>query len=91
MNTPPLHQFNSMRAARYFGYGAELLKVQPPRATDWSILARMQRIGLEPGKSFDLAGPLRRRARHLREPSRTLSGNCKTQRRHGLRSSTAGK
>ncbi len=55
MSTPPLRQINGLPASEYFAYGAELLKVQPPQVTDWSILARMKRIGLEPGKSFDLA------------------------------------
>jgi hypothetical protein len=42
-----------MPAADYFKYGAELMKQNPPHATDWSIIARLKRIGLEPGKSFD--------------------------------------
>jgi hypothetical protein len=51
--TEPLRQANQMQAAEYFNYGAELMKRNPPHATDWSIIARMQRIGLEPGKSFE--------------------------------------
>ncbi|HWM48997.1 MAG TPA: DUF1254 domain-containing protein [Xanthobacteraceae bacterium] len=51
--TPPLLQVNGMTAKDYFSYGAELMKRQPPHLTDWSIIARMKRIGLEPGKSFD--------------------------------------
>jgi hypothetical protein len=31
-----------------------LLKLHPPHITDEPIIARMQLIGIEPGKSFDL-------------------------------------
>lgn len=51
--TEPLRQINQMSPAAYFKYGAELMKVNPPHLTDWSTLARLKRIGLEPGKSFD--------------------------------------
>jgi hypothetical protein len=51
--TEPLEQVNEMPALEYFRHGAELMKQNPPHATDWSILARMIRIGLKPGKSFD--------------------------------------
>lgn len=53
MKTPPLEQVNGMPAARYFSYGAELTKLHPPHATDWSQAARLRRIGMEPGRSFD--------------------------------------
>src|SRR5574337_92142 len=55
MKTPPKVQVDTMPAARYFGYAAEILKLQPPHLTDQPIVARMKRIGIEPGKSFDLA------------------------------------
>lgn len=53
MKTSPVDQLNGMPAAKYFSYGAELMKLHPPHVTDWSMLARLKRIGIEPGKSFD--------------------------------------
>jgi hypothetical protein len=43
-----------MPPAKYFAYAAELLKVNPPHFTDEPILAQMRRLGIEPGKSFDI-------------------------------------
>jgi hypothetical protein len=54
MKTPPMEQVNKMSATEYFSYGAKLMELHPPHITDWSVLARMKRIGLEPGRSFDL-------------------------------------
>ena len=54
MSTDPLNQVIAMSAAEYFAYGAELMKLHPPHLTDWSQVERMKRIGLEPGRSFDL-------------------------------------
>jgi len=53
MKTPPKVQVDTMPAAKYFAYAAELLKLYPPHATDQPILAQMKKIGIEPGKSFD--------------------------------------
>src|SRR4029077_2503534 len=53
MKTPPKTQVDTMPAARYFTYAAELLKLHPPHLTDQPIIAQMQRIGIEPGKTFD--------------------------------------
>ena len=53
MTTQPVEQVNRMPAADFFAYSADLLRVHPPHATDWSILARMRRIGIEPGKPYD--------------------------------------
>jgi hypothetical protein len=53
MKTPPLVQVNTMPAAKYFSYSAEIMKLNPPHITDWSMTARLKRLGVEPGKSFD--------------------------------------
>jgi hypothetical protein len=53
MKTPPKTQVDTMPAAKYFAYAAELLKLHPPHITDEPIIARLKRIGFEPGKSFD--------------------------------------
>lgn len=55
MKTPPKVQVDTMAADAYFAYAAELLKLNPPHITDQPITARMKRIGIEPGRSFDFA------------------------------------
>ncbi|WP_128923809.1 DUF1254 domain-containing protein [Bradyrhizobium guangxiense] len=64
MKTPPKAQVDTMPAEKYFAYAAELLKVTPPHITDEPMLAQLKKIGIEPGKSFDLtkADPVVRRA-----------------------------
>ena len=54
MKTPPKVQVDTMSADKYFAYAAELMKLQPPHLTDQPIIARMKRIGIEPGQSFDI-------------------------------------
>jgi len=54
MKTPPKIQVDSLSAADYFAYATELLKVHPAHITDQPILAQMKRIGIEPGKSFNI-------------------------------------
>ena len=53
MQTPPLEQINALSARDYFGLAAELLQLHPPHVSDWSTIARLGRIGLQPGRSFD--------------------------------------
>jgi hypothetical protein len=55
MKTPPKVQVDTMPADKFFAYAAELLKVNPPHITDEPIIAQMSKIGIEPGKSFDMA------------------------------------
>jgi hypothetical protein len=54
MKTPPKTQVDTMPAAKFFAYAAELLRVNPPHITDQPIIAQLKKIGIEPGKSFDL-------------------------------------
>jgi hypothetical protein len=56
MHTPPLEQVNGMSGQKYFEYASELLKLNPPHVTDWSQVARLARLGIVPGKSFDYKG-----------------------------------
>lgn len=64
MKTPPKTQVDTMPADKYFAYAAELLKIHPSHITDQPIIAQMKRIGIEPGKSFDMskADPVTRKA-----------------------------
>jgi hypothetical protein len=55
VKTSPKTQVDTMAGDKFFAYAAELLKVNPPHITDEPIIARMKRIGLEGGKSFDIA------------------------------------
>lgn len=55
MKTPPKTQVDTMAAGKYFAYASEILKINPPHDTDQPIIAQMKRIGIEPGKSFDIA------------------------------------
>ena len=54
MQTPPKMQVDAMTAGKFFAYAAELLKLHPPHLTDQPIIALMKRIGIEPGKTFDI-------------------------------------
>jgi hypothetical protein len=54
MKTAPKTQVDTMPAGKYFAYAAELMKLHPPHVTDQPIIAQMKRLGIEPGKSFDI-------------------------------------
>jgi hypothetical protein len=54
MKTPPKTTVDTMPSSKFFAYAAEIFKLQPPHITDQPILAQMKRIGIEPGKSFDI-------------------------------------
>jgi hypothetical protein len=54
MTTPVRDQVNRMDAAAYFKLMAELMKANPTAPADAPIVARMSKIGLVPGREFDL-------------------------------------
>jgi len=51
--TAPLEQIEAMSTGDFFEYAAELLKVNPPHATDYSHVWRMRNIGITVGERFD--------------------------------------
>jgi hypothetical protein len=53
LDTDPLHQINGLSGRDYFGLAGDLLRLHPPHRTDWSTLARLERIGLRPGTRFE--------------------------------------
>lgn len=55
MKTPPKAQIDAMKPADFFRRGVELLADNPPQITDWSQVSRLERIGMERGKAYDLA------------------------------------
>jgi hypothetical protein len=55
MKTPPKVQVDTMSAGVYFANAAELLKLHPPHITDQPLIAQMKKIGIEPGKSFEIS------------------------------------
>lgn len=53
MMTPPPEQIKKMPPLQFFAYAAELLKINLPHPTDQPMVARMKRLGLAVGKTFD--------------------------------------
>ena len=52
VNTEPLRLVNAMAPVDFFTYAARLLSVNPPHASDFSILARISRLGIVAGQPF---------------------------------------
>jgi hypothetical protein len=51
--TEPLRLVDGLSAVEFFSYACEALMVNPPHATDFSILARIANVGIVPGEPFD--------------------------------------
>jgi hypothetical protein len=62
--TPPMDQVAAMPGGRFFSLAAELLARHRPHLTDWSMLARIRRVGLRTGEPFraDVLEPVVREA-----------------------------
>jgi hypothetical protein len=54
VTTPPKTLVDAMSAGKFFAYAAELLKLHPPHITRSTDHRADARIGIEPGKSFDI-------------------------------------
>ena len=53
--TPTTAQVQKMDAAAYFGRLAHLLKDNPPAPTDAAMVVKLKKLGIEPGKEFDIS------------------------------------
>jgi len=53
VTTEPPRKVNAMGAVEFLSYGADLLTVNSPHSTDFSILARLANLGIAVGKPFD--------------------------------------
>ena len=63
VETPPLDQVLAMSPSEFFTLAAALLTRHGSHPTDWSMLARMRRVGLEPdGFDYDALEPAARDA-----------------------------
>jgi uncharacterized protein (TIGR03000 family) len=54
MKTAPRDQVNKLKAAAYFKLLAALLKDNPPAKEDGPMVAKLAKIGILPGKDFDI-------------------------------------
>lgn len=53
LNISPKDQVLKMDPKTFFNLMTELMVKNPPHKNDWSIVMRMKKIGIEPGKPFD--------------------------------------
>ncbi|MBX7106606.1 MAG: DUF1254 domain-containing protein [Gemmataceae bacterium] len=53
MKTPVREQVNRLDTAAYFTLLASLMKDNPPAAADAPMVAKLAKLGIEPGKKFD--------------------------------------
>jgi hypothetical protein len=54
MKTPPREQVNKMEAGAFFSRLAMLMKDNPPAKADAPMIEKLAKIGIEPGREFDI-------------------------------------
>jgi hypothetical protein len=52
--TPPIEKVKRMDANAFFGRLARLMKDNPPSGEDGPMMERLKRLGIEPGREFDV-------------------------------------
>jgi hypothetical protein len=55
VKTPIRTQVNDLKAADYFALAAKLMKANPPAKADAPMVAKLAKLGIAPGKEFDLS------------------------------------
>jgi hypothetical protein len=55
MKTPVRDQVNALKAGEFFKLLAKLMKDNPPAKEDADMVAKLKKIGIEPGKDFDIS------------------------------------
>ncbi|MEN4921412.1 DUF1254 domain-containing protein [Achromobacter spanius] len=82
LKIPVREQVDSMPTEAFFTYAAELLRKHPPHATDQPVLAQLRRVGLVPGRNFEVdkldhaaTQGMRRGVRAARERMDAAAGN----------------
>ena len=55
MKTPVRDQVNALKAGDFFTLLAQLLKDNPPAREDAPMVAKLKKIGIEPGQEFDIS------------------------------------
>ena len=55
VKTPPTTQVQRMDANAFFGRLARLMKDNPPAAADAAMVEKLRKLGIEPGKDFDIS------------------------------------
>jgi hypothetical protein len=54
MKTPVRNQVNSLKPGEYFSLLAKLMNDNPPAKEDSPMVVKLKKIGIEPGKDFDM-------------------------------------